>query len=76
MEYETRVTSVTIVPAGEPLFCTGATTVRIDDEAAGEFLLIEQCPYAGPQKIAVNVEEVPLLIAALRRMAKECRSTD
>lgn len=76
MEYETRVTSVTIVPAGEPLFVDGTITVRIDDQAAGEYLIIEQEMDGDSGKISVNPEEVPLLIAALRRMAKECRTTD
>ncbi len=76
MEYETRVTAVTIVPVGSPLFHEGATTVMIDDIAAGEFLIIEQCPDAGPQRIMIDPGEVPVLIAALRRLAKECRTAD
>ena len=34
-EYETRVTSWTVAPKGEPTFSEMATVVSIDDEAAG-----------------------------------------
>jgi hypothetical protein len=42
MEYETRITQYTIVPKGKPIFDESATDVLIEDEAAGEFIIIRQ----------------------------------
>ena len=41
-EYETRVTSWTVAPKGEPTFSEMATVVSIDDEAAGEYVVVSQ----------------------------------
>jgi hypothetical protein len=42
LEYETRITRVTILPKGEPIFCEEATHIEIDDECSGEFIKISQ----------------------------------
>ena len=42
MEYETRATRVTVAPKGEPIFSEQVTHIEIDDEAAGEFIVIKQ----------------------------------
>lgn len=68
----TRVTKLTITPDGEPLFSERATDVLIDDEAAGEFVVVEQhADELG--KIAIDPDEWPTLRAAINRMVKECR---
>ena len=41
-KYNTRVTRLTVLPEGEPIFSERATHVEIDDEAAGEFVKITQ----------------------------------
>ena len=40
--YETRVVKLLILPVGEPIFSSRATSVEIDDEAAGEFIVVSQ----------------------------------
>ena len=68
----TRVTKLTITPDGEPLFIERATDVLIDDEAAGEFVVVEQhADELG--KIAIDPDEWPMIRAAINRMVKECR---
>lgn len=42
MNYQTRITRLTIAPQGEPTFSESATHLEIDDEAAGEYVLIKQ----------------------------------
>jgi hypothetical protein len=39
---ETRITRLTVLPKGEPIFSEQATHIEIDDEAAGEFVAIKQ----------------------------------
>ena len=68
----TRVTKLTITPDGEPLFSERATDVLIDDEAAGEFVVVEQRA-DGMGKIAIDPDEWPMIRAAINRMVKGCR---
>lgn len=69
---ETRVTQIVVCPPGEQLFSEMATTVQIQDEAAGEFVEVSQ---SGPEmgKIWVNPEEWPALRAAINRLMRQCR---
>ena len=73
MTYETRITSLVIAPKSEPIFSECATHVRIVDEAAGEFLEVEQHGRTDLGKIAINPEEWPALRAAIDRMIGECK---
>jgi hypothetical protein len=73
MEYEVRTTAVIVVPKGEPIFAEGATTVMIDDEATGEFLVLTQSDDSGDQSIRIDPEEWPTLRDAINRMHMQCR---
>jgi len=75
-EYETRVTSWTVAPKGDPTFSEMATVVSIDDEAAGEFVTISQQGRVDLGKIAIYVNEWPALRAAIDEALSECRSND
>jgi len=70
--YRTRVTRLLVLPSGEPAFSEMATSVEIDDEAAGEFVVVEQHGRSDLGKIAINPEEWPALRAAIDRMIQEC----
>lgn len=70
-----RVTQITIVPEGEPLFHEYGHTVKIEDEAAGEFVVIDDhCEGYG--QIAIEPQNWPALRAAINRMVKECRDEE
>jgi hypothetical protein len=73
MTYETRITSLTIAPKSEPIFSECATHVRIFDQAAGEFVEVEQFGHKDLGKIQFSPEEWPHLRKAIDRMIKECR---
>lgn len=73
MNYETRITQITIVPEKEPLFSESATTVSIEDEAAGEFVVIKQNASTANGTAAFNPKEWPVIRDAIDRMIKECR---
>jgi hypothetical protein len=68
-----RVTQITIVPEGEPIFCDLGYTVKLDDEAAGEFVVIED--HSDDEgSIAINPQDWPALRRAINRMVKNCQS--
>jgi len=73
MKYESRVTAMTVAPENEPLFSEMATTVSIEDEAAGEFVVVEQTGRTDIGKICINPEEWPALRAAIDLMIAQCR---
>ena len=73
MTYDTIVTALTVLPQGKPIFAEGVTTVRLDDEAAGLFVVIEQHPDDGPaQKISMDAEEWPHIRQAIESMVQTC----
>ena len=72
-EYEERMTRLVIAPKGEPIFSEQATTVEIDDESGGEFVVISQ--HLGDYgKIAIDPTEWPAIRAAVDKMIGLCRS--
>lgn len=73
MEYETRTTSVMVMPSGEPLFSEMATTVSVVDEDGGEYVEVLQNGRADLGKIAIEPSEWKMLRAAIDRMIAECR---
>lgn len=72
--YETRILAVIVTPEGESIFCERATTIRIEDESGGEFVVIEQHPdNREAQQIAINPEEWPTIRAAIDDMVAKCK---
>ena len=41
-EYEARITRVTVLPKNDDLWSERATEISIEDESAGEFVVIRQ----------------------------------
>ena len=70
--YRTRVTQLTVAPEGEPSFSEMASTVEIEDEGAGEFVVVAQRARTEMGKIAINPEEWPALRAAINQMIEQC----
>lgn len=70
---EVRVTAIMVAPKGEPIFSCQATHIRIDDEAAGEFLVLHQehddAAYDG--KLCIDRYEWPVMKEAIEYMLKE-----
>lgn len=57
MTMETRITSLIVLPEGEPIFSERATIVRIEDEAGGEYIVVSQDSIPGRGNVAINPEE-------------------
>ena len=73
--HRTRVTRLLVIPEGDPLFSEMATTVEIEDEAAGEFVVVSQDARTD-KGIVINPEEWPALRAAINQMIEQCEGED
>jgi hypothetical protein len=62
-EYETSPLSWIVKPKGEPVYSEMATTITIDDEAAGPFLVIKQ--EGRTNHFSISPEEWPAIRAAI-----------
>lgn len=69
MNHQTRVTKMTILPEGEPIFSEWATHIEIDDEGGGELVLVSQ----ENGKIRIDPEEWRPLREAINKMIEQCR---
>lgn len=77
-QYRTIITSLMVLPAGDSIFSEQATTIRIEDEGAGAFLVIEQhpnhTPTDGSQQIRIDCVEWTHIKEAGDRMMAVCMS--
>ena len=73
MIYHTRTLAIMVKPEGEPTFSELATTIQIEDESGGEFVVVSQHGTPEMGQIAINPEEWPTLRDAIDRMIAECR---
>ena len=71
-DYETLVTRITVVPAGEPIYHKRAWVVEIDDDAAGEYLRVRSMDDES-REIRLDASEWPELRAAIDSMVARCR---
>ena len=69
MKYNTRCTSITVVPEGEKIFSEMATEISITDEGGGEFLEITQT-HSECGTIRIDPKEWPAIRSAVNRMMK------
>lgn len=67
-----RTTQLTVTPEGEPIFSERAYTVTIDDEAAGEFVVVHALDESAG-KIAIDTTDWPALREAIDQMVSACR---
>ncbi len=74
--YVIRKTEVAVLPDGDPLFSEMATHVRIVNEAAGEFVEVEQHGRTDVGKICINPDEWPHLRAVIDEMIAYCVGDD
>lgn len=73
MTYEERITSVVVLPEGGRLFNPDATIIKLDDEAAGEFLIIQQHADESSGEIRIDIAEWPKIRRSINKMAKRAR---
>ncbi len=67
---------LTVLPVGEPLFSETATHISIEDEAAGEFIAIEQHNDGSALgKIVIDPDEWPAIRDAVQKLLGDCRAS-
>ena len=71
--FEIRTMVVMVNKTTEPSFSEMATIVRIEDEAGGEFVEVEQEGRTDIGKIQITPEEWPMLRQAIDEMIALCR---
>ncbi len=74
---KTRITQLTILPEGEPIFSEQAVNVRIEDEAGGEYVVIDvRDDDAKPGVVPINPDQWPAIRAAVNRFFKDIKAND
>jgi hypothetical protein len=69
MKFIPRITRMSVVPEDQSIFHDLVTHVKIDDEAAGEFIVVEQeCGF-----IKFDVAEWPAIRETIEKMISNCR---
>lgn len=63
-EYETEIIEKLVKPKGEPIFSERATSIRIEDEAGGCFVVVCQCGKI-EAKIQIDPGEWPAIREAI-----------
>lgn len=71
--YVARITQVTIAPEGEPIFSEMATNICIEDDAAGEYLVLRQST-RNDGAIAINPEEWDAIKRTIENMLAEMKA--
>jgi len=71
--YTSRITQMTIAPEGEPIFSEMATDICIEDEAAGEYIVLKQVT-RNDGAIAINPEEWDVIRATIDQMFAEMKA--
>ena len=69
---DVRILEITVVKKGEPVFSLQNTMVKIDDHAAGEFIIVKQhCDEHNERTIAFDAEEWPTIREAIDFMVAQ-----
>lgn len=78
-DYQIRITRIHILPKGDPLFSPFATTIEIDDEAAGEYLnIIQQADTEESmiQQICIEPKNWPILKEGIQMMLQMIKDNE
>jgi len=67
MEYNKRITQITIMPKGESILSELATEISIDDEGSGEFIVVKQ-PLRDESGIQIDLEEWKIIKSTIDKM--------
>ena len=75
MEIETLVAKLIVKPKTKSIYSDLATEISIEDEGAGCFVKVVQCP-DNTQTIQIDPEEWPTIKDAIERMVKIAKDQD
>lgn len=76
-DYHVLPTTLVVKPRGEKIFSDRATKVHIEDEAAGEFIIIsQQIGMVDDQQIRIDVEEWDYIKRAVDMQCSRIRDNE
>ncbi len=76
-DYTVTTLSYVVRPMKSPIFSEAATVISIEDEAAGEFVVIDQSSTGEYGRIAINDRSEWIAICtAVEKLLKEVREND
>lgn len=76
MKYTSRITQITVLPVGDPIFSERATVVSLDDESGGEFITVKQQMDTTAEKdqtVAFDLEEWEEVKGVIDQMFKDIK---
>ena len=76
MKYTSRITQITVLPIGEPIFSEKATVISIDDESGGEYITVKQQMDYGSEKdqtVAFDPDEWEEVKGVIDQMFKDIK---
>ncbi len=73
-DYETRTIRIVVLREGVELFDESATTIEIEDESGGEYLVISQSHTDAHSSLKIDPAQWPHIRAAIDQLAAECRA--
>ena len=76
MKYTSRITQITVLPVGDPIFSERATVISIVDRAGGEFITVKQQMHYGPEKdqtVAFDPDEWEEVKGVIDQMFKDIK---
>jgi len=76
MKYTSRITQMTVLPAGEPIFSEKATVITIEDMAGGEYIQVKQqvdISSDTSQTVAFDPEEWEEIKGVIDQMFKDIK---
>jgi len=77
MKYIQTIKSIIVHPQGETLFHENATEVSIEDEGAGCYVVLTQCPdIPEPSLIKLDGEEIDVVYAAAQLLLNQHKDND
>lgn len=68
-----RTVAVIVGPEGADLFDERNTRIELEDDGAGEYVVVKQPEQVKPGHILIGPEEWPALCEAIDKMIKACR---
>ena len=72
-KFEIRVTKLSVIPPGEPIFSENATHLEICDQAGGEYLSIQQHHMEERTQVFIDRGNWPQIRDAIDYMIGACR---
>lgn len=75
-EYISRVTRITVLPEGQPIFSEMATHITIENEAAGDFVEIQQPHRTDNGVVGFDGREWPAIRAAVEELFADIKQRE